>query len=158
MDGIGSRAAGFTVLLLAACVLIEPAGAAEPVTVKDAWVRMPAPGQTVAGAYMTLSARSKSALVSVASPVAARGELHSMTMESGVMKMRGVERIDVAAGRTVTLEPGGLHVMLVDLKRQLKPGEKVPLTLTVQRADSSLAAFTVQAEVRAAADALPHHH
>lgn len=157
MDEIRLRAAGFAVLLVA-CVLIKPADAAEPVGVKDAWVRMPAPGQTVAGAYMTLTARSQSALVSVASPVAARGELHSMTMEGGVMKMRDVERIDIAAGRTITLEPGGLHVMLVDLKRQLKPGEKAPLTLTVQRADSSRAALTVEAEVLTAGNAPPHHH
>jgi copper(I)-binding protein len=133
----------FVVLALAACVLIEPAGAAEPVAVKDDWVRVPAPGQTVAGAYMELSGRVKSALVSVASPIAARGKLHSTAMEDGVMKMRPLGRIELAAGQTVRLEPGGLHVMLVDLKRPLKPGDKVPLTLTVQRADFSRAVFTV---------------
>ena len=158
MKFVGLRAPGFAALALAACVLIEPAGAAEPVAVKDAWVRAPAPGQTVAGAYMELSGRVKSALVSVTSPVAERGELHSTAMENGVMRMRPVGRIDLAAGQTVRLEPGGLHVMLVELKRPLKPGDKVPLTLTVQRADFSRAVFTVQAEVRAAANATAHHH
>ena len=151
-------APGIAALALATCVSIEPAGAAEPVAVKDAWVRAPAPGQTVAGAYMELSGRVKSALVSVTSPVAARGELHNTAMENGVTKMRPVGRIDLAAGRTVRLEPGGLHVMLVELKRPLMPGDKVPLTLTVQRADFSSDVITIQAEVRAAAEVAAHHH
>jgi hypothetical protein len=151
------------VVVLALCALfaggaIQPASAAEPVAVRNAWVRAPAPGQSVAGAYMELTAGAKSALVSITSPVAARGELHSTTMEGGVMKMRPAERIELAPGKTVKLEPGGFHAMLIDLKRTLKPGEKVPLTLTVQRADASRATFTVQAEVRAADGMMMPHH
>lgn len=138
-------------IVLLACGWIGPAAGAQPVAVKDAWVRAPAPGQKVAGAYMVLTGRIKAALVSVASPVAARGELHSTVLEGGVMKMRPVARVELAAGQAVRLEPGGLHVMLIELKRPLKAGERVPLTLTVQRADFSRAVFTVQAEVRDAA-------
>ena len=145
-------------LVLGALLIVGPATAAEPVVVRDAWIRAPAPGQPVAGAYMEVTARAKSALVAIASPVAARSELHSTTMEGGIMKMRPAERIELAARRPVKFEPGGLHVMLVDLKRALKPGEKVPLVLTIERADSSRATVTVQAEVRAADGAAKHMH
>jgi copper(I)-binding protein len=145
-------------LVLGVLLVAGPVTAAEPVVVRDAWIRAPVPGQPVAGAYMELTARAKSALVAIASPVAANGELHGTTMEGGIMKMRPAERIELAAGRPVKLEPGGLHVMLVDLKRVLKPGEKVPLVLTVERADLSRATVTVQAEVRAADGAAKHAH
>ncbi len=142
-----------------ACGSVLPAAAqAQPVAVKDPWVRAPAPGQKVAGAYMELVSRANNTLVSVSSPVAARGELHTMTMEEGVMKMRPAGRIELRAGRPVKLEPGGLHVMLIDLKQPLKPGDKVPLTLTLHRTDSgNRVVFTVQAEVRTVA-ASTHNH
>ena len=75
------------------------------------------------------------------------------------MRMRPVARIELPAGKTVTLAPGGLHIMLIDVKQPLKTGDKVPLTLTVQRADfSSRSVFTVQAEVRPAAADKAHRH
>jgi copper(I)-binding protein len=132
---------------------------AQPVTVKDAWVRAPAPGQKVAGAYMELVSRTHMALTAVASPAAAGVELHSTSMEEGVMRMRPVARIELPAGKPVKLAPGGLHIMLVDIKQPLKPGDKVPLTLTVQRADlASRSVFTVQAEVRNPSPEKAHHH
>lgn len=85
----------------------------------------------------------------VASPAAASVELHSTSLEEGVMRMRLVARIELPAGKTVKLARGGLHVMLVDIKQPLKPGDRVPLTLTVQRADfASRSVFAVQADVR----------
>ena len=131
---------------------------AQPVTVKDAWVRAPAPGQKVAGAYMELVSRTDLALTGVASPAAARAELHSTSVEEGVMRMRPVASIELPSKKAVKLAPGGLHIMLIDLKQPLKTGDKVPLTLTVQRADlSSRSVVTVQAEVRAAAAENAHH-
>lgn len=144
---------------LAALTWLPAAAVAQPVTVNDAWVRAPAPGQKVAAAYMELTSRVNLSLVAVASPVAAAVELHNTTLDGGVMKMRPVGRIDLPAGRAVKLAPGGLHAMLVDLKQPLKAGDKVPLTLTVQRADnSSRSVFTVQAVVRKPAADPPHHH
>lgn len=141
-----------------ACGCAAQAVAAQPADVKDPWIRAPAPGQKVAGAYMELVSRANNYLVSVSSPVAARVELHTTTMEEGVMKMRPAGRIELRAGRPVKLEPGGLHIMLIDLKQPLKPGDKVPLTLTVQREDlGSRAIFTVQAEVRTLT-ASTHNH
>jgi len=146
-------------LVLCAGALHAPPVAAQPVTVKDAWVRAPAPGQNVAAAYMELTSRGNMELIGVASPVAARAELHSTTVEQGVMKMRPTSKIELPSGKPVKLAPGGLHVMLIDLKQPLKPGAKVPLALTVQRADlASRSVFAVQAEVRSAPPGPSHHH
>ena len=133
-------------------------GAAESVAVRDAWVRAPVPGQNIAAAYLELTADAKSALVAIATPVAARSELHSTTMSGGVMKMRPAERIELVPGRPVKLEPGGFHAMLIDLKRTLKPGDKVPLTLTIERADASRTTIAVRAEVRSADGMAMQHH
>jgi copper(I)-binding protein len=136
-------------LIAAGCAMPAGKAQAQPVAVKDAWVRAPAPGQKVAGAYMELVSRTHMALTAVASPAAGSVELHSMSLEEGVMRMRPVARIELPAGKPVKLAPGGLHIMLMDIKQPLKPGDKVPLTLTVQRADvASRSVFTVQAEVR----------
>jgi len=146
-------------LIAAGCAVTADGAQAQPVTVKDAWVRAPAPGQKVAGAYMELVSRSDLALIAVASPAAASVELHSTSVEEGVMRMRPVARFELPQGKPVKLAPGGLHIMLVDVKQPLKPGDIVPLTLTVQRADlSGRSVFTVQAEVRAAAAENAHHH
>jgi hypothetical protein len=80
-------------------------------------------------------------------------------MEGGVMRMRPVARIELPAGKAVRLAPGGLHIMLVDLRQPLKPGDRVPLTLTVQGADlASRSVLTVEAEVRDAGSGTGHQH
>jgi len=153
MSGIWARAA-----LAAGGAVLAAAAQAQPASVKDAWVRAPAPGQKVVGVYMEIVSRTNAALVAVASPLAARAELHSMALEDGVMKMRPLERIELPAGTAVKLAPGGLHIMLIDLKQPLQRGEKVPVTLTVLQLDSgSRSALTVRAEVRDV-DANAHHH
>jgi periplasmic copper chaperone A len=141
-------------------VLPAATASAQPVTVKDAWVRAPAPGQNIAAAYMELTSKTTMVLVGVSSTSAAAAEMHITSMETGVMKMRPVARIELPGSRTVKLAPGGVHLMLIELRKPLKPGDKVPLTLTVQRPDaSSRSVFTVQAEVRAAgAEPAAHHH
>jgi len=152
------RALQYSYIALIACACTVPAVAAQPASVKDAWVRAPAPGQKVAGAYMEITGRTHHWLISVASPVAARAELHATTLDGGVMKMRPLEKIELPGGKPVKLAPGGLHIMLIDLKQALKRGDKVPITLTVLRDDlANRAVFTVQAEVREAAAAKEHH-
>ena len=161
MTSVRPRSSGFLLIALigAGCAVPADEAQAQPVTVKDAWVRATAPGQKVAGAYMELVSRTDMALTAVASPVAASAELHSTSMEEGVMRMRPIARIELPAGKPVKLAPGGLHIMLVDIKQPLKPGDKVPLTLTVQRADfASRNVFTVQAEVRGPGSDAPHRH
>jgi len=109
-------------------------------TVSDAWVRASVPHQQSTGAFMTLTASSDSKLVSVASPVAKTVQVHEMTMNGDVMGMREV--------KAVTLDPNGLHVMLMGLNNQVKEGEKVPLTLTIEDAKGAKETLDVQAEVR----------
>ena len=146
-------------LAFLAFAFLPAAAPAQPVAVSDAWVRAPAPGQKVAGAYMELTSKQTSFLVSVASPAAGAVELHITTLDGGIMKMRPVSKVELPGGKPVKLAPGGVHVMLMDLKQPLKRGDKVPLTLTVQRDDkASRSVFTVQAVVREAAPEKPLHH
>lgn len=102
------------------------------VTVTDAWARATVPQQKASGAFFTIVAKSGARLVGVASPVAGVAELHEMKMDNHVMHMNAVAGIDLPAGTPVELKPGGYHVMLMDLKQQLKEGESLPLTLTLE--------------------------
>lgn len=161
MTGLRRRSSELALAALIVAGSTVPAGAArgESVTVKDAWVRAPAPGQKVAGAYMELVSRTNMVLTAVASPAAASVELHRTSMEGGVMRMRPVARIELPAGKAVKLAPGGLHIMLVDLRQPLKPGDRVQLTLTVERAGvANRSTVTIEAEVREAGSATDHRH
>jgi copper(I)-binding protein len=108
-----------------------PALAQAQLSVSDPWIRATVPQAKVAGAFMQLKSAKPARLVEVKSPVAGRVELHQMAMEGQTMRMRAVDSIELPAGQTVNLASGGYHVMLFDLKQQLKEGEQVPLTLTV---------------------------
>jgi copper(I)-binding protein len=141
-----------------AAALAAPAVSAQSVNIANAWVRATAPGQTTAAAYVDLTSDSNAVLVAAGSPLAQRVELHSMTMDGGVMRMRALPRIDLPAGQTVKLAPGGMHVMLIDIKQPLKPGDKVPLVLSVQSSGTSLTTLKIEAEVRAGGADEPHKH
>ncbi len=134
--------------LIASCIVSTSGFAAEAVTAGHAWARATAPGQKAAGAYMELVSTADAALIGVETAVAARAELHLMSMDGGVMRMRAVEKIDLPARKTVKLAPGGLHVMLIDLKQPLKAGDKVPLALKVRGADAAVSTIKIEVEVR----------
>jgi copper(I)-binding protein len=106
---------------------------------------------------MELKSTQAAALVSAASPVAGATEVHEMKMEGGVMKMRAVARIELPAGKTVKLEPGGYHIMLMGLSKPLKAGDTVPITLTVETSDRKRHSVRVQAPVRESAASNPMH-
>ena len=110
------------------------AGAADEIKVGDAYVRAIPPGQPNSAAFMVLDngGAKGHALVGAASPVAEAVELHTHIMDEGMMKMRRVERVELPAGESVRLQPGGLHVMLIGLKQPLKPDDQVHLTLTFE--------------------------
>jgi periplasmic copper chaperone A len=135
--------------------------AAESIKVANAWVRAPAAGQTTLSAYADLTSDRDAAVVAAGSPIASRVELHSSTVEGGVMRMRALPRIDLPAGQTVKLAPNGTHIMLIGVKQPVKPGDKLPIVLSVQppgpAAGTSLTTVTFEAEVRAAA-ATSHKH
>ena len=106
------------------------------ITVSQPWARATPGGATVGGAFLEIKAAPGVAdrLVAVKSPVAGTAELHNHIMEGGVAKMRRVDDIKVPAGGSVSLKPGGYHVMLIDLKQPLKQGDSVPLTLVFDKA------------------------
>jgi copper(I)-binding protein len=124
------------------------AGASAQVNVSDAWVRGTVPGQKATGAFMQLKSVDGGALVSVQSPVAGSVEIHEMRMEGNVMRMRVIPKLELPAGQTVELKPGGYHVMLIDLKVPLRKGDTVPITLKLQGKDGKPQDVEVKAEVR----------
>lgn len=128
------------ILVLAAAGLLSTAAVAQSpaqssVNVVDPWIRATVPAQKATGAFMQLKAAKATRLVAASSPAAGRVEIHQMEMQGQTMRMHAVDGIDLPAGQAVNLASGGYHIMLLDLKRQLKEGEQVPLTLTVQGAD-----------------------
>jgi copper(I)-binding protein len=102
------------------------------VTVKDAWVRGTVPAQTATGAFMTLTSTADAKLVSAASPVAKTVEIHESMMHGSTAHMHEVEAVELPAGKAVSLKPGGHHVMLMGVSTQLKAGDTVPITLTIE--------------------------
>ncbi|NKN32840.1 copper chaperone PCu(A)C [Marichromatium bheemlicum] len=125
------------------------------VVVADAYVRAVPPGQPNSAAFMVLDNRGGEprALVAATSPVAEVVELHTHDEAGGMMRMRRIERIELPAGESVRLAPGGLHVMLIGLRQPLS-GE-VPVTLELELDDGTR--IEVEAPVRAPAAGVRHH-
>lgn len=120
---------------------------AAPVAVDGAWARASVQGQKATGAFMRLTAKEGARLVRVETPVAGVAEVHEMKMEGDVMKMRAVPGLDLPAGKTVELKPGGYHVMLMDLKAPLAKGSSVPVTLVFQDAKGAETQLPLQLPV-----------
>lgn len=114
-------------------------------TIGHPWAR-PSTGKTGA-AYFTIanSGPAEDALIGVESAAAAKSELHEMTMDGAIMRMRAVPRLAVAAGKSVAVAPGGLHVMLIGLKAPLRDGEAFPMTLVFEKAGRIAVSVQVQA-------------
>jgi copper(I)-binding protein len=107
---------------------------------------------------MEITSSVPARLVAAASPVAGAVEIHNMKMEGGVMRMFAVDGIQLPANRTVKLAPGGYHVMLLDLKRTLNAGERVPMKLTVELAGGKRETIELDVEVRTVSGAPKHGH
>lgn len=128
------------------------------VTVSEPWVRATVPQQKATGAFMKLQSAQDAKLISAKSAVAGVVEVHEMAMDAGVMKMRAVDGLALPMGKAVDLKPGGYHVMLMDLKSQLKDGDAVPLTLTFETKDGKRQTMEVKATARnMSAPAQPSH-
>jgi len=143
---------GVRTMMIALAVALASGAASAPalaqVEVKSAWVRATVAAQKTGGAYMEITSAKDATLIGAQTPVAGAAEVHETRMENNVMRMRAVPRLALPAGKTVQFKPGGYHLMLVDLKRPLKKGETVPLRLTIENKDKSLATVEVNAEVR----------
>ena len=134
-------------ILLAAASLLCIRALAD-VSVGDPWIRATVPAQKTAGAFMQLRSTAPTRLVEVNSPVAGRIEIHQMSMEGQTMRMHAVDGIALKAGEPVNLASGGYHIMLFDLRRQLKEGELVPLSLGFVGADGKRETITVNVPVK----------
>ncbi len=115
--------------------------------VEGAWARSTVPGQQGTGAFMRLNASKPMQLVGVATPLAGTAEVHEMKMEGSIMRMRAVPHLDLPAGQTTELKPGGYHIMLLDLKQPLAPGSVVPLTLLFRDASGAQSKLDVKVPV-----------
>jgi periplasmic copper chaperone A len=146
--------------------LATAANAAQPLPkVEGAWVRAAVPGQQGTGAFMKLTSPRATQLVGVATPVAGTAEVHEMKMEGDVMRMRPVPKLDLPAGKTVELKPGGYHLMLLDLKGAVAAGSSVPLTLVFRDGGGTESRLELQVPVAtrapgstSAAPAAAHKH
>ena len=132
---------GFLLAVIAAPVWAQ-------VTVTDPWVRGTVAGQRGTGAYMQLTSAVDTTLVGASSPAAAVVEVHEMTMEGGVMKMRALDKLPLRAGKPIALKPSGYHVMLMELKRPLNEGDTVPVTLTFEDKEGRKSVLEVKAPVK----------
>ena len=125
-------AAALSVAVLGAQAQAAKAGS---ISVEGAYARATAVGQPAGGGFLKLvNAGADDRLVSASSEVAGAVELHMMSMKGDVMQMRQVDAIDVKAGQTVELKPGGYHLMLMGLKAPLKAGSSFPVKLKFEKA------------------------
>ena len=145
--------------LIALTAVVSSAAFAQDIAVSDAWARATVQGQKATGAFMKLTAKDGARLVGAQSPVAGVTEIHEMKMERDVMKMAAIAGLDLPAGKTVELKPGSYHVMLMDLKGQVKDGDTVPVTLVVEGKDGKRQNVEVKATARTMAQpAMKHGH
>ncbi len=143
--------------VLLACCWGHQAIAGE-VTVSKAWARATAPGQDSAAVSLHITSRKDAGIVAVSSAASGSAEIHSMTHENGMMKMRALETLPLKAGQEVALGDDGNHLMLIGLKKPLKAGDSVALTLTVRFADKRTELVDVKAEVQALTASHDEHH
>jgi copper(I)-binding protein len=122
--------------IIALLLAVSAPFALAQVTVSDAWIRATVPAAKSTGLFMRIKSKQDAQLVEVRSSVAGVAEIHQMRMDGQMMRMHAVPAIDLRAGETVNLAAGGYHVMLMDLKRQMKEGETVPVTLVIRKKGS----------------------
>jgi copper(I)-binding protein len=140
----------FLLALIFSLTLLSSCGKPSPsVQISDNWVRATEDGQDVGAAYMTLTSNTDTTLTSVESSVSDSIEIHSMTMDNGVMKMRMLDELALKAGKPTELAPGGYHLMLFDLKKALKAGEEVSFTLHFKDAQGKETVLNLNSPIKA---------
>lgn len=135
-------------LISAAFVLPAAAQQVGDITVSNSWTRATPPGAKVAGGFMLLTNKGKTAdrLVAMSSDISEKGEVHETTMADGVMKMREVEKgLEIPAGGSVELKPGSYHIMFMGLKKPVVAGETVKAKLKFEKAGEIVVDLPAQA-------------
>ncbi len=127
--------------------------------VEAPWARPTVQGQAAGGGFLRIvGGPAGDKLLGASTDIAARVELHTMSMDDNVMRMRQIDSIDVPAGKAVDLAPGGLHVMFMDLKTPLKTGSSFPLTLRFEKAGAVKVDVKVQPAPPAGTPAMKSEH
>jgi len=129
--------------------------------ITQAWSRATPGGAKIAGGYLTIENKGSTPdrLIKGTADISSRIEVHEMAVNNGVMTMRELDKgLAIEPGKTVKLAPGGFHLMLMDLKGQLKQGDKVPVTLEFERAGKVTVSFDVQGVGAQAPAAAGEHH
>ena len=138
--------------LLAAAALVLALSAAAPAIaqtvpkVEDAWARPTVAGQAGGGGFLRITSATADRLDPASAPISKTVELHTMQMDGDVMRMREIPAIEIPAGQTVELKPGGLHVMFIGLTRKLDNGASFPLTLRFEKAGEVTADVKVRTQ------------
>ena len=144
----------FVALLLSASTLSAQA----QTTVREPWIRATVVQQRATGLFAQISSAQGGKLVSASSPAAGVVEIHEMALDGDVMKMRALPAgVDLPAGKAVELKPGGMHIMLMDLKKPLSAGDMVAVTLVVEGRDRQRETLQLQVPVKAPGDAKAGH-
>lgn len=155
------RARHFTLMLIASALLVPgiPQARAADLTVSYAYVRSVPPTLNNTAAYLTIHNQGKkpATITGVQCAAAHMAELHESKMELGVMKMRPVPSLTIAAGDTTVLQPGGIHIMLMDLKQALTPGDNLTITLELASGETVETTAIVR-DLREESGNLEHTH
>lgn len=134
-----------------ASILISACSKQDSIEIKNQWVRASNDGQDVSAAYMTIVSNEDTSLITIDSDVADVIEIHSMSMENGVMKMRMLDTLDLVAGKPTELSPGGFHLMLFDLKKPLAAGKEAHFTLHFKNKAGQEKTISVTSPIKAEA-------
>ena len=134
-----------------ASILISACSKQDSIEIKNQWVRASNDGQDVSAAYMTIVSNEDTSLITIDSDVADVIEIHSMSMENGVMKMRMLDTLDLIAGKPTELSPGGFHLMLFDLKKPLTAGKEAHFTLHFKNKAGQEKTISVTSPIKAEA-------
>lgn len=133
--------------ILALSVTMATSISQAEVVVTGAWVRATVVSQKATGAFMKLVSDNDVTLVSARSDIAGTVEVHEMKMENDVMRMRSVDGLKLPANQPVELKSGGYHLMMMDLKKQLKVGTEAQITLVFKNAKGDSETTYVHAPV-----------
>ena len=134
-----------------ASILISACSKQDSIEIKNQWVRASNDGQDVSAAYMTIVSNEDTSLITIDSDVADVIEIHSMSMENGVMKMRMLDTLDLIADKPTELSPGGFHLMLFDLKKPLAAGKEAHFTLHFKNKAGQEKTISVTSPIKAEA-------
>lgn len=159
MRALDCSVRGFLVglfIFLSLSVTIAEETKQEGLTVRQAWARATPQGSKVGVAYLIIEAKKgrSDTLLSAISSAAGKVEIHAHQEENDIVKMRRLESLPIPDGQTTLFEPRGLHLMLLDLKKPLKEGERLPLTLIFKKAGS----IDVEAQIKPIGSKGPHTH